>query len=238
MKCKEEGDFCNITTIRILNSQSQIMSIESRKNNAVLPNMKYGYSQFCLSRFQIFLEGKQMDCTHWLSILSTCLTLFSFVQPSLGYSPTQELIGKICLQTPNYAHCNNVFHKILPSPLTNEIDLTQISLIQSILNATNTRIIILRAKAVGKDKTRRDLYDICNISYGVVMEALENANLEFEKRDYLSMINSVSSCERPVNNCQNVFGSNIVMKLSVGNRQMELLTRMSLASGNLLLCGL
>lgn len=70
------------------------------------------------------------------------------------------------------------------------------------------------------------------------MEALENDNLEFEKRDYLSMLNSVSSCERPVNNCQNVFGSNIVMKLSVGNRQMELLTRMSLASGNLLLRGL
>ncbi|CAI9774437.1 unnamed protein product [Fraxinus pennsylvanica] len=174
-----------------------------------------------------------MDYTRWLLIFSTWLIIFSFVQPSSSYNPTQELIDAICHKTPDYGFCNDVFNQNLHHLRINTIGLTQIALNQLQKNSTNTRIFIQKKDAAEKNKEIRHLYEICNADYGAVLKVLEKAMKEFASGNYKVMLTYISKSERPVNDCQNIFGGNIEIGLKERSRQVKILVSMEFTAGSL-----
>ncbi|KAK6153804.1 hypothetical protein DH2020_013443 [Rehmannia glutinosa] len=148
---------------------------------------------------------------------------------------TQSLITKICRGTNDFVFCNNVFEKHLYTPTTDIKGLTQIAITQTTIYATNTRIFISKAIAAEKNKELQNLYRICLTGYELLLGQFVDANLNFAKGDYRSMLFNIGKCERFVSDCQNVLGgSRAPPQLGTQNNQNRVLVQMSRLSGELI----
>ncbi|KAI3463497.1 hypothetical protein Pfo_020160 [Paulownia fortunei] len=166
-------------------------------------------------------------------LMPMVMVLFLMIPHSLSGGDTQALINQICRATDDFYFCRDVFNKHLYTPTTDIKGLTQIAITQTLIYTTNTHIFIAKAKAAEKNKDIQNLYKICEIGYGILLDQFTDANLDFAKGDYRSMIFHVSKCERFVSDCQFVLGSK-VPQLSHQNLQNRVLVRMSLVSGQLI----
>ncbi|KAG8388193.1 hypothetical protein BUALT_Bualt02G0100300 [Buddleja alternifolia] len=137
--------------------------------------------------------------------LMAMLVLFLLIPHSSG--DTQGLIIQICRQTDDFYFCRDVFNKHLFTRTTDIVGLTQIAVTQSLIYASNTRILISRSEANEKNKNKQNLYKICESGYEILVNEFTDANFAFARRDYSTVIFDVEKCPRFVNDCQSVLGS-------------------------------
>ncbi|KAK2976606.1 hypothetical protein RJ640_021408 [Escallonia rubra] len=168
------------------------------------------------------------------SILLPLLLVFLVIHPSFCDDDTQSLIRDICRQTLDFTACNDIFQKNLPSPRTNVVGLAQITVTQSLLFASDTSIFIHRTKEGERDKTRRDLYTICEEGYSVIMDLFEEADRSFAQGNYRDVVDLEHQSTRPINDC----GTNVKInqELIDKNRHMALLVNMGIVGQRIPAC--
>lgn len=146
---------------------------------------------------------------------------------------TQARINQVCRATEDFSFCRDVFNKYLYNDVTDFKGLTQIALTQTLEYASDTRIFIQRSEQNAKNINIRNLFKICDIGYGILMNQFEDANLAFASGDYRSMMFDIEKCDRFVNDCQFVLGTK-VSELHEKNSHTKVLVRMSVVSGGLI----
>ena len=157
-------------------------------------------------------------------------TIFLVIHPVIS-DDTQALISEICRETSDYAFCSNVFIQNLPSPTTDIVGLTQVTITQSLQAATNTETFVEGLISSEKNKTRQDLYRICQEGYSLLANQYAQANESFAKGDYSNVVFLESRTERFVDDCQNNVEAS--PSLAEKNRQMKVLINISLITVNL-----
>ncbi|GFQ07080.1 hypothetical protein PHJA_002852100 [Phtheirospermum japonicum] len=160
--------------------------------------------------------------------------LFLFTPHSLSYyEDTQSLIFKICTHTYNFGLCSNIFNRYLRSPTTDIIGLAEIAIIQTLKNASNTRTHILEAIRTEKRKKVRNGYRICESLYRSFVDEYKDADLDFKRGDYTSMLIHVGKCFGFVNGSSSVLRSlgRPAAQLLAQNAKNRVLVQMSLFCG-------
>ncbi|KAK4436744.1 hypothetical protein Salat_0008300 [Sesamum alatum] len=164
-------------------------------------------------------------------LISMTVVFFLLIIPhAMGDGATQARINFICKQTDDINYCKGVFNAHLPGDVVDVKGLTQIALTQTLIYASDTQIFIRRLEAGNNSTEIKNLLKICEVGYGIIVDEFGNANLDFAKGDYRSMLFDVEKCERFVNDCINVI-SGRVPELKVKNLHSKVLVRMSFISG-------
>ncbi|KAF4346062.1 hypothetical protein G4B88_001059 [Cannabis sativa] len=147
---------------------------------------------------------------------------------------TQETIDKICYRVEEYGFCNQAFNENLPSPDTDLVGLTRITIDLSTLNATNTLDFVQRLLANTTDSGQKSALEACEDGYNVVLRCFEDAKVDFNMKDYRSVALDEYVAPRAVGNCVvNIPPFN--EELYERNREMRILIAMSLVTAYTLL---
>nr|XP_010324765.1 uncharacterized protein LOC104648668 [Solanum lycopersicum] len=119
----------------------------------------------------------------------------------------EALITGICRQVQNLQFCLTTFRQIIPSHPYVPEEVTRAAITKSLQNANDNRAFVEKAKANAKDKETKDLYSICDSSYGLLITVLQDASKSLTNKDYNGLENDLAKCPRFVSDCQNVLGS-------------------------------
>ncbi|KAL1533234.1 hypothetical protein AAHA92_33148 [Salvia divinorum] len=170
-----------------------------------------------------------------LCFLASILVFFVSVSCNVDRKDpaTQVRINHICSQTSDYNLCQIILNKNLYTPIADFKILTQICLAQTTIYTSDTIIFIKTSERNEKDKTQRDLFQICDSGYGILLNQFSDASFAFGKGDYKSMLFDIEKSERFVNDCENVLGYKLT-ELHNKNTHTKVLIQMSNASGNLI----
>ena len=165
-------------------------------------------------------------------VVSFLVMMFLAIEPSSCKSPTDDLISKICSQTADVRFCNDIFYKHLPNPNANAVALTQITVTQSTLAASDISVLIDRLINSEPNKTVQDIFRICQAGYEVILNQFEMASMSFAQEDYKSVAFYESKAVRPANDC----GNNVkkYLQLTFKNNQMKVLIQMAIVTVNLI----
>lgn len=170
-----------------------------------------------------------------LCFLASILVIFVSVSCKVDRKDpaTQVRINHICSLTSDYNLCQIILNKNLYTPIADFKLLTQICLAQTIIYTTDTITYIKRAEREEKSQTQRDLFQICDSGYGILVGQFSDASFDFGKGDYKSMLFDIERSERFVNDCENVLGNKLT-ELHDKNIHTRVLIQMSNASGSLI----
>ncbi|CAL5378476.1 uncharacterized protein LOC114315936 [Camellia sinensis] len=172
------------------------------------------------------------------SLLSPLLVITLFIQPASSDPRTQQLIDQICRQCEDFGFCNTTFNENLKAPTTNVEGLAQITIEQSLYNATNTYIFVKRllADTDTTDVRMRDYLTVCDNSYYAVMELFREAFRSFDQKDYRGMMFYEWKTSREVAICDGIFVTEFLWVNPLGdqNKQMRQLITMALVTGFML----
>ncbi|KAL0417068.1 UNVERIFIED_CONTAM: hypothetical protein Slati_3538700 [Sesamum latifolium] len=167
-----------------------------------------------------------------LCCLISMTLLFLSIPHCMGDGGTRARIDNICRQTDDFYLCQDFFNKHLPGDVVDLRGLTQIALTQTLIYASDTQMQIRKLEASNSSNTElKNLLKICEVGYGIIVDEFGNANLDFAKGDYGSMVFEVGKCERFVNDCTNVLAGRVPL-MKVRNWQAKVLVRMSFVSSS------
>ncbi|XP_062085776.1 uncharacterized protein LOC133791884 [Humulus lupulus] len=142
---------------------------------------------------------------------------------------TQELIDRICFQVEEYGFCNQAFNENLPSPTTDIVGLTRITIDLATLNATHTLDFVQRLLVNTTDPGQKSALEACENGYSIVMRSFQDADVAFNMNDYRSVAKYEYVTPRAEGSCVlNIPPFN--EELAERNREMRILITMSLVS--------
>ncbi|KAL0326088.1 UNVERIFIED_CONTAM: hypothetical protein Sradi_5178100 [Sesamum radiatum] len=170
----------------------------------------------------------KFSCFHLLSLFIT-----SHLFPLSSCNSTQDLINQICRQTSDFGYCNDILNRNLPSPSTDLIGITKLTIVLTLSSAKDTKIYLENAEAAEKNATRRQLYAGCADDYNQVELKMFVATYDVDRGDYRGMVENLKACSRPVMLCQNALGGR-VYEVRERNRKLRVLLTMGLYEGTLL----
>lgn len=164
------------------------------------------------------------------------LATLLLISPVICDDKTESLIKMICYQMEEFGFCSNTFHENLKSPSADIKALTQISLQQSMINATNTHdltLTLLRQTPEGPDKYAMMA---CENAYGIFVLRLQEAIDYFNKGDYESVVDSERVLPRALGSCTSYYLTPPypANPLADRNRMMRILMTMSIVTSSLL----
>uniref|UniRef100_A0A3Q7HJD7 Pectinesterase inhibitor domain-containing protein n=2 Tax=Solanum lycopersicum TaxID=4081 RepID=A0A3Q7HJD7_SOLLC len=134
-------------------------------------------------------------------------TIFNFQTSLCDIRADEALITGICRQVQDLQFCLTTFRQIIPSHPYVPEEVTRAAITKSLQNANDNRAFVEKAQANAKDKETKDLYSICDSSYGLLITVLQDASKSLTNKDYNGLENDLAKCPRFVSDCQNVLGS-------------------------------
>lgn len=169
-------------------------------------------------------------------IILPLLILFLSIHNASSDKTTQDLIDYICYQMEEFGFCSKTFNENLPSPSTDIIGLTKITVDQALKNATNTFNFIENLLKNTTNPGVKNALIVCEKGYKIVEQSFQEASREFEAKDYENMERSEQGTPRAQGSCVTSFEippfpSNPLVER---NRQMRILIAMALVTANLL----
>ncbi|CAN4080695.1 unnamed protein product [Withania somnifera] len=145
--------------------------------------------------------------------------IFNFQTSLCDIHADEALIAGIRRQVQDNTFCLNTFVKIIPTHPYIPDEVTRVAIAQALQNANDNHIFIKKSKAQAKDKSIQDLYAICDIGYGVLVNELEDSSLELAKKDYNVTVTTA-------------LGSNTTPEmLDRSRKQMDLVLMATIAEG-------
>ncbi|KAK4429578.1 hypothetical protein Salat_1258400 [Sesamum alatum] len=163
------------------------------------------------------------------------LTLFiaSHLLSLASCNSTQDLINQICRQTSDFGYCNDILNRNLPTPSTDLVGITKLTILLTLSNAKDTKIYLEKAEAAEKNATRRQLYAGCADDYYQVEVKMFVAAYDVGRGEYKGMVENLQASSRLVILCQNALGD-LVYDVRERNRKLRVLLTMGLYEGSLL----
>ncbi|KAF5739923.1 hypothetical protein HS088_TW12G01137 [Tripterygium wilfordii] len=134
-----------------------------------------------------------------------------------------------------YGFCDKTFNQNLKGPTADYVDLTLITIEQSLLNASNTNTYIERLGRSTKPGALKNALIECNNVYNSIMQSFRNANMYYKQKNYNAMIMSESVTPRLIESCITCFLTpplHPMGPLETMNRQMRMLCSMALVTGH------
>ncbi|XP_050203726.1 uncharacterized protein LOC126653820 [Mercurialis annua] len=161
------------------------------------------------------------------------LIIFLFTNPAASDEQTQERISYIC-QMEEFGFCNQTFNENLKNPSTDYVGLTQITINQAIINATNTHAFVLQLLRNATDRGLRNALVVCENGYSIVVQSFQAAFQYFNNKDYRSMMKSEFITPRAQGSCSTSFSVPPfpVNPLVNRNREMRIIIAMAVLTGH------
>lgn len=172
-------------------------------------------------------------------LLPLLVIMFFTIHPTLSSNTVpgiQQLIEKICRQMEEFGFCDRTFNEKLKSPSPDIADLTQITIEQAVMNATDRHDYILQLLKNTTTRAEKNALTACENGYNIVLQFFQNAYVAFVDGDYDSMMRYEHETPRAEASCEITFRAppNPVNQLVDRNRQMRILIAMALVTGNIL----
>lgn len=169
-------------------------------------------------------------------IILPLLILFLSNPKASSDKTTQDLINYICYQMEEFGFCSKTFNENLPSPSTNIVGLTKITIDQALKNATNTYKFIENLLKNTTNPAVKNALIVCEKGYKIVKHSFQKASREFEGQDYENTEKSEQGTPRAQGSCETSFEippypSNPLVER---NRQIRILIAMALVTADLL----
>ncbi|GAB2215147.1 hypothetical protein Droror1_Dr00019524 [Drosera rotundifolia] len=174
---------------------------------------------------------------------SICITILMFISlmaamPLLhaADAQTQKLIDTICRQMEQYQFCNHTFNNNLNSPSASPVDLTKVTIDQSLANATGTLDFIHLLQLGNKDPDMGNKLSVCENVYSIVSAVFHEAKGDFDEQRFREMVEVERKSVRPQSSCITMFQSppDLGNPLEVRNTQMRILITMAVVTGSLM----
>ncbi|KAG5575220.1 hypothetical protein H5410_055354 [Solanum commersonii] len=139
--------------------------------------------------------------TSYFLPLVLVITIFNFQTSLCDISADKALITCICRQVQDLQFCLTTFRQIIPShPYVSE-EVTRAAITKSLQNANDNHAFVETAKANAKDNETKDLYSICDSSYGLLITVLQDTAKSLANKDYNGLENDLSKCPQFVSDC-------------------------------------
>ncbi|XP_050203727.1 uncharacterized protein LOC126653821 [Mercurialis annua] len=148
---------------------------------------------------------------------------------------TKDYACYICHQMEEFGFCNQVFNENLKNPLTDYVGLTQITINQATINATNAHAFVLQLLRNTTNSGLKNALIVCENGYRIVlMQSFQDAFKYFNEKDYRSMMKSELITPRAQRSCSTSFSIPpfLVNPLVNRNREMRIIIGMAVLTGH------
>ncbi|XP_057515579.1 uncharacterized protein LOC130797104 [Amaranthus tricolor] len=144
---------------------------------------------------------------------------------------TQRRIDNICRSNEDYGFCNKVFQRDIPQPDVDNFVLTNITIVEALMNASNSlEFIRAQIAAVENDPVRLIYYKVCEDAYSILKQSFELAFQAFKKGDYKEVQSNERESPRVQARCVTIFTLTQHNTMNERNREMRILITMALVS--------
>ncbi|OWM77661.1 uncharacterized protein LOC116209143 [Punica granatum] len=166
------------------------------------------------------------------SLFFPLATVLLCISPIICDTNIEDMITRICRQMEEFGFCYNTFHENLDSRSPDLKTLTQITIDQSIVNATNSHYyaaLLLHNAPEGPDK-----YALmaCENAYALILRQFQEASGYFNNGDYQSVVDAERVMPRALGSCTSYYITPPypANPLADRNRQMRILITMSIVT--------